>query len=94
MSERINMTRAQQAIIDRVNSDFRFRPCPLGADPVTHRHREAVRSVLGIAALDLVRICPGSRELNHALNKLDEAVYWAHAAINRHSNAWGVEREA
>jgi hypothetical protein len=88
------MTRAQLAIIDRINSDFRYRPCPLGADPVTHRDREAVRSILGIAALDLVRICPGSRELNHALNKLDEAVYWAHAAIDRHSNAWGGEREA
>jgi hypothetical protein len=88
------MTRAQQTIIDRINSDYRFRPCPLGANSITHNNREAVRSVLGIAALDLVRICPGSRELNHALNKLDEAVYWAHAAIDRHSKSWSVEREA
>lgn len=89
------MTRAQQTILDRLNSDYRFRPCPLGADPNTHHDREAVRSILGIAALDLVRICPGSRELNHALNKLDESVYWAHAAIDRHgSESWGGEREA
>ena len=52
------MTRAQQTIIDRVNSDYRFRPCPLGADRFKHHDREAVRSILGIAALDLVRICP------------------------------------
>ena len=53
-------------------------------DRFKHHDREAVRSMLGMAALDLVRICPQSRELNHALNKLDEALYWAHAAIDRH----------
>jgi hypothetical protein len=79
------MNKARQTILDRVNSDFRFRPCPLGADPVRHHDREAVRSVIGCVALDLVRICPGSRELNHALNKLDEALYWSQAAIDRHS---------
>jgi hypothetical protein len=78
------MTKAKQTIIDRVNSDFRFRPCPLGADPVRHHDREAVRSVLGVAALDLARVCPQSRELNHALNKLEEALSWAHSAIDRH----------
>jgi hypothetical protein len=81
------MTKAQQAILDRVNSDYRLRPCPLGADYIAHRHRESVRSVLGLAALDLVRICPGSRELNHVLNKLDEALYWAHCAIDRHGKS-------
>jgi hypothetical protein len=81
------MTRARQTILDRVNSDYRFRPCPLGADCVKHNDREAVRSVLGMSALDLVRICPPSRELNHALNKLDEAVYWAHCAIDRHGKS-------
>jgi hypothetical protein len=35
--------------------------------------------------MDLVLICPQSRELNHALNKLHEALFWAHAAIDR----WG-----
>ena len=84
MSERINMTRAQQTILDRVHADYRCRPCPVGADRFKHHDREAVRSVLGIAALDLVRICPGSRELNRALNKLEEALYWCHAAIDRH----------
>ncbi len=78
------MTKAKQTILDRVNSDFRFRACPEGADPVRHHDREAVRSVIGCVALDLVRICPQSRELNHALNKLEEALAWAHSAIDRY----------
>lgn len=78
------MTKTKQTILDRINSDFAFRPCPIGADPIRHHDREAVRSVLGVAALDLVRVCPSSRELNHALNKLEEAVHWAHDAIDRH----------
>jgi hypothetical protein len=78
------VTRRKQITFDRVSNDFQFRPCPAGADPDKHQDREAVRSILGIAALDLVRIVAESRELNHALNRLDEAVMWAHAAIDRH----------
>ena len=78
------MTKAKQTILDRVQSDYQFRACPVGADRFKHHDREAVRSVLGVAALDLVRICPGSRELNHAINKVEEALYWAQAAIDRH----------
>jgi hypothetical protein len=79
------MTNTQQKILDRVTKDFRFRPCPTGADQAKHSDREAVRSVLGTAAIDLVLICPASRELNHALNRLDEAAMWCHASIDR----WG-----
>jgi len=78
------MTKRQLTIVDRINQDFAFRPCPSGADPIRHHDREHVRSILGSAALDLVRIVPTSRELNHALNKIDEAVMWCHAAIDRH----------
>jgi len=78
------MTKTKRSILDRVNRDFVFRPCPIGADPDRHADREHVRSILGSAALDLVRICPESREMNHALNRLDEAVMWCHAAIDRH----------
>jgi len=77
------MTKSKQTILDRVNRDFGFRPCPIGADSIRHYNREQARSILGSAALDLVRICPQSRELNTALNKIDEAVMWAHAAIDR-----------
>lgn len=79
------MTKAKQTIIDRVIKDFAFRDCPAGADPDRHADREHVRAILGSAALDMVRICPMSRELNHALNKLYEAVHWAHDAIDRYA---------
>ena len=78
-------TKTQQTIIDRLNKDFAFRPCPIGVDPGQHGDREHVRSILGSAAIDLARIAPQSRELNHALNHLEEAVGSAHAAIDRHS---------
>ena len=78
------MTKSKKTILDRVTKDFAFRPCPIGADPERHADREHVRSILGGAALDLVRICPESRELNHALNRIDEALSWCHSAIDRH----------
>jgi hypothetical protein len=78
------MTKSKKTILDRVTRDFAFRVCPAGADPDRHADREHVRSILGSAAIDLARIVPESRELNHALNKLDEAVHWAHDAIDRY----------
>jgi len=78
------MSKTKRTILDRVAKDFAFRPCPAGACPDRHDAREHARSILGSAATDLVRIVPESRELNHALNKLDEAVMWCHAAIDRH----------
>ena len=84
------MTKAQLTIIDRVATDFGYRRSP-GLDQV--HDIEAVRSMVGIVAINLVRICPQSRKLNHALNKLDEAVQWAREAIERHGVS-GPECEA
>ncbi len=78
------MTKRKQSTLDRVISDFDYQTCPAGADPIRHHDRESVRSILGIAAQDMVRIAPECRELNHAINKLDEAVMWCHAAIDRY----------
>ena len=78
------MTKSQKTILERINKDYAYRPCPNGADPDQHADREHVRSVIGTAAADLVRILRESRELNHALNRLDEAVMWCHASIDRH----------
>lgn len=78
------MSKRKQTVLDRINVDFAHRQCPIGADPETHADREMVRELVGCLACDLVRLCPDSRELNHALNRLDEAVMWAHAAIDRH----------
>jgi hypothetical protein len=78
------MTKQQLAILERWNSDTRYQPGPPGVDPNWHHDREAARSVIAIAGNDLMRICPQSRELNHALNKLEEAIGWCHSAIDRH----------
>lgn len=42
-----------------------------------------VRAVLKSAADDLLVMCPKSRELSLALTKLEEAMFWANAAIAR-----------
>lgn len=34
-------------------------------------------------ALDICRVCPDSRERSLALTKLEEAIFWANAAIAR-----------
>jgi hypothetical protein len=88
-----NMTKAQQTIIERVHNDFAQRPCPAGDDPDRHADRELVRSILGDAAKDLLVICPQSRELNHAINKLEEALGWAGLAIDRHAVSSPETRE-
>ncbi len=78
------MNKSKQTILERVQQDFAIRRCPEGVDPIRHADREQVRAILGNTAIDLVRICPMSRELNHALNRLEEAVHWAHDAIDRY----------
>jgi hypothetical protein len=73
----------RRSILDRLESDHHERPCPRGGNIVTHCDREEARSLIRDTALGLARLVPPSRELNHSLNKLDEALFWAHAAIDR-----------
>lgn len=42
-----------------------------------------IRANAGQLATDLCQRCPPSRELSLALTKLEEAVFWANAAIAR-----------
>ncbi len=42
-----------------------------------------VRGTLNTAADHFLTICPASRELSLALTKLEEAMFWANAAIAR-----------
>ncbi len=78
------MSRHSDTILERIERDYDpdSRPWPgtPEADDAAH-----VRRTLGAAAGDLTRICPASRELNHALNSIDEARMWAEAAIERHT---------
>lgn len=43
----------------------------------------AIRDAVKIAALTIERLAPDSRERTIAIDKLDEAVMWANAAIAR-----------
>jgi hypothetical protein len=78
------VTNTHQEILDRITVEYAQQPCPLGSDPYRYCNREQVRSALGAAALELVHLTPQSRKLDHALDKLDEAVSWCHSAIDRH----------
>lgn len=44
---------------------------------------EKIRDAVGCVALDLLEMCPPSRELSLALTHLEEAVMWANASIAR-----------
>jgi len=76
--------KVQQTIRDRIQKEYARRPHPPGVDLNRHNDRETIRIMVGSLAQDLIMICPQSRELNHALNKLNEAVHWAHDAIDRY----------
>jgi|GEM_PF-2089517 hypothetical protein len=61
-------------------SRFIYRP-PL---PETNRAAEAVRQVCKEAADKLDRLVPAGPEHNVALLRLEEAMFWARAGIERH----------
>lgn len=46
---------------------------------------DTVREKAKEYAYKLAELCPESRELSHALNKLDEVVFWSNAAIARNT---------
>ncbi len=82
------MTKSQLTIIERLADDHAYRAESTKAQI---HDVEQVRAAIGAVAVDLVRLCPPSRELNHALNRLDEAVMWAREAIERHGRGGRTE---
>jgi hypothetical protein len=54
---------------------------PFGTQPA--RYEETRKRALDLADY-LIANCPDSREFSLALTKLEEAVFWANAAIARH----------
>ena len=48
-----------------------------------------IRSKAHQLAFELQEFCPESRELALAITKIEEAVFWANAAIARRSNTGG-----
>lgn len=61
-------------------SRFTYHPPKDGQADKYHVIRENALEI----AKGLVTACPPSRELSLALTKLEEAVFWANAAIARH----------
>lgn len=70
-----------EALIKRINHDFKYHP-PTD-DSIKLRH-EQVRGILKDTAQVLVAWTTPSRELSLALTSLEEAMFWANAAIARH----------
>lgn len=70
-------------MIDSSELDRRFTyHAPKEGQPVKY---EAIRSRAKHLALELIELCPHSRELSLALTKLEESVMWANASIARRS---------
>ena len=73
------MTSQRQPIVERIANDFKYH----APDSVKIAKHEAVRTSGFELATTLVSQCPESRELSLALASLEEAVFWANAAIAR-----------
>ena len=73
--------------IDRKEIDIRFTyhpPTDLERDGLSQRSRyETLRQEANLLARKIAKWCPESRESSLALTKLEEAIFWANAAIAR-----------
>ena len=65
--------------------EWRFNYHPPKNESIVEDH-QAIRQLLFEAAEALRSICPESRELSLAYTKLEEAMFWANAAIARIKN--------
>lgn len=63
-----------------LNNRFAYHP---PKDEETKRFHELVREAMQAAAEVMVAITPRGREQSLAIAKLEEAMYWANAAIAR-----------
>ncbi len=70
---------AQERLMERVASDFTFHP----ATDITGPQHDKVREEFQRLAAFLVYNVPVGREQSLALTKLEEAMFWANAAIAR-----------
>lgn len=73
--------------IDYAELDRRFTAHEVDADVVTCL--DAVRAAGRSMAVSVSQVAPVGRELSLALTKIEEAVFWANAAIAREENADG-----
>ncbi len=70
---------AQTKLERRIEDDFM-------SHDVGHRERNNMDTIRGFCrdtALIFARVCPEGRELSTALTRLEEAMFWADAAVAR-----------
>lgn len=67
---------------DPVEIANRFAYHPPSTEDVAENH-EYIRSLCWNLANSLNNVCPESRELSLALTKVEEAMFWANAAVAR-----------
>jgi hypothetical protein len=77
-----------EALLARLANDFSYHPPTeaagaLGNATSQGQRYNAIRGLAGRYARWLSFVVPGGRELSLALTALDEAVFWANAAIAR-----------
>lgn len=66
-------------LVDDIENRFTYhRPTPEQA-----KRYETIKAECKQLALELVEMCPESRELSNALTSLDEVMFWANASIAR-----------
>ena len=70
----------QTLLLENVKNRFAFHP----ATEVTGPQHDAVRRDLGRVAQGLAKLLPDGREKSLTLTHLEEAMFWANAAIARH----------
>jgi hypothetical protein len=66
-------------IADRIERDFSYH-APSGDQPERYA---MIRKIAKHIATHLLEVCPDCRERSLAITKLEEAVFWANAAIAR-----------
>ncbi len=66
----------------RVENDFAFHPADETNGGVEH---DLVRAKCGVLALFILHNVPAGREKALALTKVEEAMFWANAAVARNS---------
>lgn len=66
-------------LVERIENDFVAHSCPQHIADDMKQVRGALKSV----ALLLEKRCPKGRELSTALSNLEQAMFWANAAISR-----------
>lgn len=75
----------QTLLLEDVKNRFAFHP----ATEVTGPQHDAVRADLGRLAAKMAKTLPDGREKSLVLTHLEEAMFWANAAIARHGGSSG-----